>query len=426
MENVILYLHYINAEESMKLIEESERCLKCKIPQCSKHCPVLTPIPQVMTLFSEGKLAEAGKILFENNPLSAISSIVCPHESNCFGHCVLGKKDRGIEFYEIEEYISGYYLDTVKLTPPPSNGIRVAVVGAGPAGITMSIYLALKGFNVTLIEAKERIGGVLRFGIPDFRLPNEIIDKYSVILRDLGVKFKPNTFIGSTVSLDDMFIDGYKAIFLAVGTAKPKKLGLLGETLGNVHYAINYLHSPDSYNLGKNVVVIGAGNVAIDAARMAKRKSPSSTVTLVNNRDADSMTGNKHEIEMARIDGVRFRHLLSSIRLTEQNVLCVEVEMTVDENGVKQFEERMDLRETLPADTIIVAIGQGPQAAVLSNSTVERNDCGLVSVDENGKTNRPGVFAAGDIVTGPRTVIEAVAFTKKVAEEIENYCLNNK
>jgi len=408
----------------MSIISEANRCLKCKNPRCSANCPVSTPIPEVMKLFLDGNIMEAGRIMFENNPLSAITSIVCPHENNCFGHCVLGIKDIPISFYEIERYISSFYLDTVKLEPPKSNGIRVAVIGAGPAGIAMSIRLALKGFNVTLIEARENIGGVLRFGIPTFRLPNEIVDKYMRILRDLNVLFKPNTFIGASVTIDDMFIDGYKAIFIAVGTAKPRKLGLLGETLGNVHYAIDYLKSPDSYYLGKNVVVIGAGNVALDAARMAVRKSPTSNVIMINNRDKESMTGNIHEIELARVDGVKFEHLLSTVRLTEHSVVCVKVDMETDEKGNKTFSENMQEHIELPADTIIVAVGQGPQAAVLSETKVERNDKGLISVDFDGSTNRKGVFAAGDIVTGPRTVVEAVAFTKKVAAKIEEYCLN--
>ena len=407
----------------MNMTDESARCLGCKVPQCSSFCPVKTPVPQVLKLFREEKIVEAGRILFENNPLSAITSAVCPHERNCYGHCVLGKKGNPIEFYQIEHYISEFYLDTVHLTPPPPNGKRVAVIGAGPAGMTMSLKLAMKGFNVTLAEAKDKIGGVLRYGIPDFRLANSLVDKYARVLRDIGVKFKPNTFIGSSLTIDDMFLDGYDAIFIAVGTAKPRKLGLLGETLGNVHYAIDYLRSPDSYDLGSRIVVIGAGNVALDAARMAVRKAPGSSVTVINNRDEDSMTGNPHEIQLAKIDGVSFRHCLSSLRLTEDAVVAAEVDVKTDDEGKKTFEENMEKIVNIPADTIIVAIGQGPQAAVITGTKVERNDTGLVTVDENGHTNRPGVFAAGDIVSGPRTVVEAVAFSQKVADEIVKYCL---
>ena len=176
-----------------------------------------------------------------------------------------------------------------------SNVAMVAIIGAGPAGITASIILALKGFKVTLIESQDRVGGVLRYGIPEFRLPKSTVDKYAKILNGLGVKFKPNTFVGSKATLEDFFIDGYKAVFVAVGTAKPMKLGLLGETLGHVHYAIDYLKSPDSYDIGKNVVIIGAGNVALDAARMAVRKNPGANVTLVSRKIDEDMTGNRHE-----------------------------------------------------------------------------------------------------------------------------------
>ncbi|PKN06600.1 MAG: hypothetical protein CVU70_04260, partial [Deltaproteobacteria bacterium HGW-Deltaproteobacteria-5] len=189
----------------------ASRCLKCKVPQCSKNCPVSTPVPGVIKLVEEDRLQEAAEMLFANNPLSAVCSIVCPHERNCFGHCVRGKKSEPVEFFKIEQLLSGKFLDDY--TPPviEKNNIRIAVIGSGPAGITMSILLSLKGFIVTLMEARDKIGGVLRYGIPEFRLPRDIVNRYEPILHKLGVQFKPNTFIGSSITLDDMFIDGYKA-----------------------------------------------------------------------------------------------------------------------------------------------------------------------------------------------------------------------
>lgn len=405
------------------MLEEASRCLKCKVPKCQKNCPVGTPTPEIISLFQDGKIKEAGEKLFKNNPLSAMCSIICPHEKNCLGNCVMGIKSKPVPFFEIEQYISGFFIDTYTPEPVAKNGYKLAVIGAGPAGITMSIIMSLRGFSVTLIEAKEEIGGVLRFGIPDFRLPKSIINKYADILYKLGVKFKPNTFVGSNLTIEDMFIDGYDAVFLAVGTSRPNKLGLLGETLGNVHYAIDYLRSPNAYHLDKKVVVIGAGNVAIDAARMAVRKIGKGEVKIINNRSECDMTGNIHEIEMAKIDGVIFVHEQQAIKLEEDGVLCAKVE--VHRNGNETFyEEVFSHTEKIEADTIIVAIGQGPQGAVLSKSGISKTQRGLFEVDEKGHTSRKGVFAAGDVVTGPKTVVEAVAFTKKVADEIEHYCKN--
>lgn len=404
------------------LHEISSRCLKCKVPQCRKHCPVSTPVPDVMRLFEEEKEREAAEILFANNPLSAVCSIVCPHERNCWGHCVLGKKSEPIEFFKIEQYLSGKFLEAYEPPAIEKKDIRVAVVGAGPAGITMSILLALQGFRVTLMEARDKIGGVLRYGIPEFRLPKNLVDRYDPLLRKLGVRIKPNTFIGSSITLDDMFIDGYRAVFIAVGTAKPNKLGLLGETLGNVYYAIDYLKSPDAYRLGRNIAVVGAGNVALDAARIAIRRiEPGGSVTVVNSLSEEDMTGNRREIAEAAAEGVRFAHLLQTIKLEEDRVKCVAVNIVRTETETF-YEEDFSRVTEIPADSIIVAIGQGPQGAVITESNVSKTQRGLVEADENGHTSSRGVFAAGDIVTGPKTVVEAVAFAKKVAVEIEKFC----
>jgi glutamate synthase (NADPH/NADH) small chain len=236
----------------------------------------------------EGKLREAGEVLFNNNPLSAVTSIVCPHDRNCKGHCILGKKGQPIEFYKVEQYISRFYLETYQPPAIQKNGRKVGVVGAGPAGLTMAIQLALKGYSITLFEAMDSIGGTLRYGIPEFRLPKNLLDYYKKILDSLDVKFRPNTRIGTNISAEDMFMDGYDAVFICTGTTRPNRYGLLGETLGHVHFAIDYLKSPEAYTLGRSVVILGAGNVAIDAARTAIRKQHAE-VTILNNR------GEKHD-----------------------------------------------------------------------------------------------------------------------------------
>ena len=413
----------LSTENRTELLEEANRCLKCKVPRCKKACPISTDIPLIMELFLDGKEQEAGEILFANNPLSAICSIVCPHENNCYGNCVLGIKQKPIPFFKIEQYLSGKYVHEFDCAKPEKNGMRVAVVGAGPAGITMSIILAKKGFQVTLMEAQDQIGGVLRYGIPEFRLPKDRVDAYRDILRKLGVTVKPTCYIGSNLAIDDMFMDGYDAVFLAVGTAKPNRLGLLGETLGHVHFAIDYLKAPKAHDLGKKVVVIGAGNVAMDAARTALRSGDGVQVTVLNNRREQDVTATREEFEMALEEGVVFRHLLSSLRITDEGVICAEVEVTEKENGEVLYEENMFSRQLIEADSVILAIGQGPKSAPSGKTQIATTLRGLFVVDENGMTNIPGVFAAGDVVSGPKTVVEAVAYTKKVAEKLEQYCL---
>jgi glutamate synthase (NADPH/NADH) small chain len=379
-------------------------------------------VPQVITLLQEGKIKEAGRILFENNPLSAVCAAICPHERNCAGHCVLGIKSEPVNFFKIEKYISELFLDCYVPENITKNSYSVAVIGAGPAGIVMSIILSLRGFSVTLIETRDQIGGVLRFGIPDFRLNKSLLDRYAEILRKLDVKFKPNTFVGSNITIHDMFLDGYDAVCIAVGTSRPNRFGLLGETLGNVHYATDFLKSPGAYDLGRRVAVVGAGNVALDAARVAIRAGADEAVIINNRRECD-MTGNKKEIEMAVADGVRFIHLKQSVRLFNDGVMLADVLATEAEDGTVHYEDDFAHTEKLSADTVIIAIGQGPQAAVLADTrNIKRSERGLFESDEFGRTEQPGVYVAGDIVTGPRTVAEAVAFTKSVAKDIEEYC----
>lgn len=400
---------------------EAQRCLKCKVPTCSKGCPVSTPIPTILTMFLDGKMREAGEVLFNNNPLSAITAMICPHDKNCKGHCILSKKGQPVEFYKVEQYISRFYLETYQPPIIQKNDKKVAVVGAGPAGITMSIILALKGFSITLFDAMDSIGGAMRYGIPEFRLPKNMLDFYKKILDELNVKFRPNTRIGTNISTEDMFLDGYSAIFICTGTSRPNRLGLLGETLGHVHFAIDYLKSPDSYKLGKKVAIIGAGNVAIDAARTAIRKEHSE-VTILNYKDAQDIRADKSEVEMAIIDGVKIIHHCQAVRVAENFVKCVKVEETIAEDGSIAYYEDFKSSFEVPADSVIIAIGQGPGADIVSVGSAKVTQRGLLQVDEFGRTSQKGVFAAGDVVTGPKTVIEAVAYAKKASIKIEEYC----
>lgn len=405
---------------------EADRCLLCKNARCKANCPISTEIPEVIRLFKEGKLDEAGEILFENNPLSAVCAIVCPHEDQCKGNCIRGIKGEPIPFCEMEEFISLKYLKNVKLEKVGNRDERIAIIGAGPAGITLSIILARKGFKVTLFDAHEKIGGVLRYGIPEYRLHNSIIDRYEEILIELGVKIRPNTLIGPVLTLDKLFFDGYKAVFIGTGVWNPKTLNIKGESLGNVHYAIDYLKSPNVYNLGKKVAVIGAGNVAMDAARVAKRNG-AEEVYILYRKGFENMPCTRAELEEAKEDDVNFELFKAPIELTEQGVKYIETKNEVSEDGKVSTITIEGTEGMFECDSVIIAVSQSPRKNIVANTTgLDTNKWGLLLTDDKGHTTRNGVFASGDVVTGANTVVHAVFYAKIVAESIEEYCNNNK
>ncbi|MGL4847374.1 MAG: NAD(P)-dependent oxidoreductase [Clostridium sp.] len=406
--------------KSLFLSQEADRCLLCKNPRCKTACPINTPIPEIISLYREGKNEEAGKILFENNPLSAVCAIVCPHEEQCAGNCIRGIKGEPIHFYEIEEEISGDYLEKVKFEKGLRTKDRVAIIGGGPAGITIAFVLAQKGYKVTIFEAHEKIGGVLRYGIPEYRLPNSMIDSISDKLVQLGVQIRPNIMVGPVLTLDRLIEDGYKAVFIGTGVWNAKKLNIKGETLGNVHYAIDYLKAPEVYNVGKVVCVIGAGNVAMDAARVAKR-SGAEHVYVVYRKDFAQMTATNKEIEEAREDGVEFDLFKAPVEILEDGIKVVKTE-NVEVDGKIQT-KMLEEESFIPCDTTIIAISQEPRNTIASrDNELQTNKWGLVITDEEGRTTKDGVFASGDVVTGAKTVVHAVNHAKKVANAIMEYC----
>ncbi len=408
-----------------ELLLEADRCLLCKNARCKANCPISTEIPEVVKLFKEGKIMEAGEILFNNNPLSAACAIVCPHEDQCKGNCIRGIKSEPVSFCEIEEYISREYLYKMKFDKVESRNERIAIIGAGPAGITLSIILARKGFKVTLFEAHEKIGGVLRYGIPEYRLKNSMIDRYEEILIELGVKIRPNTLIGPVITLDKLFFDGYKAVFIGTGVWNPKTLNIKGESLGHVHYAIEYLKSPQVYKLGKRVAVMGAGNVAMDAARVAKR-SGAEEVYVLYRKGFENMTCTRAELEEAKEDGIKFELFKAPLELTEEGVKYIETRNEVDESGRVNTVNIEGTEGMFNCDSTIIAVSQSPRKNIVANTVgLETNKWGLLLTDEKGHTTREGVFASGDVVTGANTVVHAVAYAKVVAEEIERYCAGN-
>lgn len=406
------------------LNEEAKRCLLCKKPRCKEFCPISTPIPEIIELYREGKFDEAGEILFQNNPLSVVCSIVCPHEDQCAGHCIRGIKGEPIHFYEMEEELSKKYLNDTKFEKPLANRDKIAIVGGGPAGITVAFMLANRGFKVTIFDEHEKIGGVLRYGIPEYRLPNTIVDQITEKLNDLGVKIRPNTMIGDVITLDNLLEDGYKAVFVGTGVWNAKKLGIKGETLANVHYAINYLEEPNAYDLGDTVCIIGAGNVAMDAARTAKRNG-AKNVYVVYRKHFDQMPATKKEIEEAKEDNVEFKLFRAPLEILEDGIRVVETE-NIEVDGKIQTKTLDGKEEIIPCDSVIIAISQEPRSIIASNTTnLERNRWGLIVTDEEGHTTKEGVFASGDVVTGAKTVVQAVANSKKVADAIEKYCEEN-
>lgn len=407
------------SEMSNHVIDESKRCLQCKNPRCRTGCPVHTNIPKAIRLLRESKIDEAGEMLFENNPLSLVCSFVCPQEMQCEGHCVLGIKGMPVQFSIIENYISDYYLNllSVREVNIEKNGMKAAVIGTGPAGITIAFILAKKGYEITMYEGNDKVGGVMRYGIPEFRLPKSVLDRLRKALQSYGVKIRPNTNIGTNLTVDDLFRDGFKSVFIGTGVWRPYRLNLPGESLGHVHYAIDYLRNPDVYELGKSVVVIGGGNTAMDVARTVIRHG-CRDVTLVFNRGEEYLTATKSEIEFTKADGARFLYFKSTTGFTDDGVLVKDCQD--DENGYPQEIEGTE--SLLECDSAIIAIGQGPRSVIVSSTKgIDVNSRGLVAVDESGRTTREGVFASGDVVTGAKTVVAAVKVSKRVAEAMDQY-----
>ncbi len=403
----------------LHIIDEANRCLNCKKPMCQKGCPVHTPIPHIIQMFKENQVMEAGKELFENNPMSVICSIVCNHEQQCAGNCVLGRKGTPVHFSSIENYISDTYLDRMEIPKVQKKGKKVAVIGAGPAGITASVILAKAGYDVTIFEWKDKIGGIMQYGIPEFRLPKSILDRYQKRLLEMGIKIRPNTTIGAVLKIDDLLRDGYASIFVGTGVWKARNLGIHGECLGNVQFGIDYLANPSGYQLGENVAVIGMGNAAMDVARTALRNGARHVTLYARGTRA---AASSHEISYAQLDGAEFVFGKEIRRITEKGPVFSN--SILDENGKAiGFEEE---EEQVEADSTIISISQGPRRKLIRTTVgLEGSDRGLLIVDENGMTTKPGVFAAGDVTTGSKTVVHAVEGAKIAAMGMIRYMEEN-
>ena len=379
---------------------EASRCLLCKKPKCALFgCPVHTPIPECMLLYRQGRLDEAGQLLFRNNPMTAVTSLVCDWKQFCYGHCVLNVKQMPVKWYEIEQEISGRYLESVRLERRSQEfaGRRIAIVGAGPAGISAAVWLFEAGAEVVLYDANPSMGGVLRYGIPAFRLDKKYCDAYEKILADAGVEFHGGVELGKDVSLKELSAS-YDAVLLAAGAEKPATLNIPGEE--HSVQALPFLKDPSAYKLGKKVIVIGGGNVAMDACRTAVRQGAETWVYY--RKTFENMPANPLEVEEAKADGVQFKVFQAPVEVRENGVVFRDCENVVPEDGgrvVTRIIEGTD--HFVECDTLLVAISEKPDPELQEAAEGLKN-----------------VYKAGAFLTGPATVVEAVASARTAVNEM--------
>ena len=407
-------------------IAEARRCLNCTKPQCRTGCPIDNNIPAFIQALSKGNIGEAREIIAERSNLPAVCGRVCPHEKQCEGHCILNKKQQGINIGKLERFIADFdaemHLSKDKM-PAKTKG-KVAVIGSGPAGLTVAGDLAKKGFNVVVYEAENEPGGVLLYGIAEYRLPKEVVRQETERIASLGVTFITSCLVGEAITLDQLFEQGFDAIFIGTGTALAKDLTLPGRELQGIIQATYFLRTATLYNEGNldrkevpinqgdEVLLIGAGNVAMDAARTALRLG-ASEVTVVYRRQESEMTALRAEYEGAVTEGVKFSWQTSPVAFVGEGGVVTGLEV-----------EKPEGKTILPANKILLAVGSRPAARIISTTTgIEVNSAGYVITKERpyGMTTRKGVFAGGDVVHQPATVVLAMKEAKLVAKGIEAY-----
>ncbi|MCI5774507.1 MAG: FAD-dependent oxidoreductase [Erysipelotrichaceae bacterium] len=392
--------------------QDATRCLKCKNALCQKHCPINTDVPKIIELYNANEIEQAQKLLFANNPFSAVCSLVCDHQRQCFGNCVLNFKQVPIHFYEIEQELSLSYLKNVHFASNTPTKQKIAIVGAGPAGISSAIWLSDEGYDVTLYEANAKIGGVLRYGIPDFRLSKDIVDQYARILKEKGVHIRVNCHIGTSIGLAELASE-HDAIILAVGTQQAKMMHIPNETRYNVHYAIDYLKDPSSFELGKKVIVLGGGNVAMDACRMAQKQGYDTYVYY--RKTFEDMPANKEEVDQALAEGVKFKMFEVPIAIDDQGMIFAKGENVLDERGRKQTKIIPDTQHHVDCDSVIVAISQTLR---LDFPQLKLNKWGFYETLSGHGCEDKKIFVCGDAYLGAKTVVEAVNDAKATVKEV--------
>ncbi|MBO5315110.1 MAG: NADPH-dependent glutamate synthase [Clostridia bacterium] len=434
-------------------IDEALRCLNCKNMPCVTGCPVNIHIPEFISKVKEGDFEGAYEIISKTSSLPAVCGRVCPQETQCEAKCVRGIKGEPVGIGRLERFVADWHNLHSDKAPEtaPKNGHKVAVVGSGPSGLTCAGDLAKLGYDVTVFEALHTAGGVLVYGIPEFRLPKSIVKKEVQNLEAMGVKMQTNVVIGKTLTVDELFEDGFEAVFIGSGAGLPSFMGIPGESLKGVYSANEfltrsnlmkaYLENPDTPIMkGGRVAVVGGGNVAMDAARTALRLG-AEKVYIVYRRSMDELPARREEVEHAEEEGIEFRLLTNPKEILGYNnpddkrdpkngfvtgMRCVKMELgEPDERGRRRPVEIQGSDFVIDVDTVIMSIGTTPNPLIKSTTEgLEVNSRGGIIVEENGKTTKEGVYAGGDAVTGAATVISAMGAGKLAAASIHEYISN--
>lgn len=432
-------------------VEEAKRCLNCKNRPCVEGCPVNISIPDFITKIKENDFEGAYNVISQSSSLPAVCGRVCPQESQCESKCTLGVKFQPVGIGRLERFVADYHNANFKGDPeiPQSNGHRVAVVGSGPSGLTCAGDLAKKGYKVTVFEALHLAGGVLVYGIPEFRLPKTIVNKEVETLKKYGVDVETNVVVGKTITIDELFEDGYEAVFVGSGAGLPRFMGIPGESLKGVYSANEFLTRSNLMKAyesdgrtpimhAKNVAVVGGGNVAMDAARTALRLG-AENVYIVYRRSMDELPARKEEVEHAQEEGIKFEILRNPVEIVGYHnpddrrdpkngfvtgIKVIKCELgEPDEKGRRRPVEIPGSEYVIPVDCVIMSIGTSPNP-LIKNTTegLEVNRHGGIIVEEQtGKTSKDGVYAGGDAVTGAATVILAMGAGKTAAKAIDEY-----
>lgn len=421
-------------------MEEAARCLNCPKKPCMDGCPVNVPIPGFIEKVAEGDFEAAYEIITSENALPAICGRVCPQENQCEGKCVRGIKGEPVGIGRLERFVADYHMANAVSAPIDikKNGKKVAVVGCGPSGLTCAGELAKKGYDVTIFEALHKAGGVLSYGIPEFRLPKDLVAKEIENVKNLGVDIETNVIVGRSLTIDDLMEDGYQAVFVGSGAGLPRFLNIPGENLLGVYSANEFLtrvnlmkaykfpETPTPVKVGKNVAVVGAGNVAMDAARTAKRLG-AENVYIVYRRGEEEVPARKEEVHHAKEEGIIFKLLNNPCEIHGEDGWVTGIEVVKQELGEPDASGRRSpvpvegSNYVIPVETVVIAIGQSPNPLIRQTTPgLETQKWGGIIVDEDTmRTSKEGVYAGGDTVTGAATVILAMGAGKKAAKAID-------